>query len=49
MECVIISDIVNHLRHHGVSSKQQHGFLFGRSTTSNLLETFNDWTQALKH
>ena len=46
MKRVIVSDIVNYLRHHGVISMQQHGFLSGRSTTSNLLETFKDWTLA---
>jgi Reverse transcriptase (RNA-dependent DNA polymerase) len=47
MEHVIVSDILSYLRHHETISKQQHGFLSGRSTTSNLLETFNDWTLAL--
>jgi len=47
MERVVVSDKINSLRHHGIISKQQHGFLSGRSTTSNLLETFNDWTLAL--
>jgi len=47
MERVVVFDIMNYLRHHGIIYKQQHGFLSGRSTTSNLLETFNDWTLAL--
>ena len=47
MERVIAYDVLNYLRRHGVTSKQQHGFLSGRSTTSDLLEAFNDWTLAL--
>ena len=49
MERVVVSDILSYLRHHGIISKQQHGFLSGRSTTSNLQETFNDWTLTLTH
>jgi len=32
------------LRMHGSIIKHQHSFLSGRSTTINLLETFNDCT-----
>jgi hypothetical protein len=37
-----------YLRRVGVISRQQHGFLAGRSTTINLPETLNDWTVALQ-
>ena len=47
MERVIAYDMLNYLRRHGVTSKQQHGSLSGRSTTSDLLEAFNNWTLAL--
>ena len=47
MERAIVLDKLSYLRHHRIISKQQHGFLSGRSTTSNLLETFKDWTLAL--
>jgi len=47
MERVIVCDMLTYLRRHRIISKQQHGFLSGRSTTSNLLKTFNDWTLAL--
>jgi len=47
MERVIVCDMLTYLRRHRIISKQQHGFLSNRSTTSNLLETFNDWTLAL--
>ena len=47
MERVISSQMLSYLRLHGVISKQQHGFLSGRSTSSNLLEALNDWTLAV--
>jgi len=49
MERVIAHDTLINLRRHNVISKQQHGFLSRRSTTSNLLETLNDWTLALNY
>jgi len=44
MERVIVNEMLCFLRMHGLITKHQHGFLSGRSTTSNLLETLNDWT-----
>ena len=35
------------MRKHGVINAHQHGFLSGRSTTTNLLESVNDWTLAI--
>ena len=49
MERVIVCDMFTCLRHNRIISKQQHGFLSSRSTTSNLLETFNDWMLALNN
>ena len=49
MERVIVCDMLSYLRGHNIINKQQHGFLSGRSTTSNLLETLNDWTIALNY
>jgi len=49
MERVIAHDMLIYLRCHNVISKQQHGFLSGKYTTSNLLERLNDWTLALKN
>ena len=49
MEHVIVHEILIYLRCHNVISKQQHGFLSGRSTTSNLLEMLSDWTLALNN
>ena len=36
-------------RKHNVISRQQHGFINRRSTSTNLMETMNDWTLALKN
>jgi len=47
MKRVIVCDMLTYLRRHHIISKQQHGFLSGRSTTSNLFKTFNDWALAL--
>ena len=48
MERITASQVSEYLRKHDVINKQQHGFLLRRSTTTNLLETLNDWTIALK-
>jgi len=47
MERIVVFSLLSHLRKQNVISKQQHGFLAGRSTTSNLLETVHDWTLAI--
>ena len=44
MERVIVNKTLSFMRQHGAISKHQHGFLSGRSTSTNLLETLNDWT-----
>ena len=49
MERVICADLLAYLRHYGVINKHQHGFLAGKSTTTNLLECLNDWTLAIKN
>ena len=48
MERIIVSDMLDYLRLHKVIDKRQHGFLSRRSTSTNLLESLNDWTLALK-
>ena len=45
MESIINDALLNHFE--GKFSKHQHGFLKNRSTVTQLLETLNDWTQAL--
>jgi hypothetical protein len=49
MERIISNDMLAYLRQHGAITKQQHGFLSGRSTSTNLLESINDWTIAIKN
>jgi len=49
MERVIVNEMLCFLRMHGLITKHQHGFLSGRSTTSNLLETLNDWTLTINN
>ena len=49
MERVIASNVLTYLRQHGVINKQQHGFLKGRLTSSDLLESINDWTLAINN
>ena len=47
MERVIVSEISDYLWQKGLINKHQHGLLSRRSTTTNLIETFNDWTLAI--
>jgi hypothetical protein len=48
MERVTNKQLLHYLKTHNIISKQQHGFLSGKSTSTNLLETLNDWTLAIK-
>ena len=47
MERVISVQMISFLLQNNVINTAQHGFLQGLSTTSNLLETLNDWTVAI--
>jgi len=44
MERVITLDISAFLKESGLISKEQHGFVKSRCTSTNLLESLNDWT-----
>ena len=44
MERVIVADVTAYMREKNFITKQQHGFLSGRSTITNLLESLSDWT-----
>lgn len=44
MERVISTELINYLQQHHLITKQQHGFLTKRSTSTNLIESLNDWT-----
>jgi len=39
--------MLDYFLRNNVISKQKHGFLCGKYTTTNLLEQLNDWTVAL--
>lgn len=45
MERIIAHTILSFVIHHNIIPLEQHGFLPGRSTTSNLLTCLNDWTK----
>jgi len=49
MERVIVINLLNYLSLHKLISKEQHGFLSRRSTTSNLLESPNDWSLCVEN
>jgi len=44
MESIIKDDILAHLLSKGLISRHQHGFLSRRSTGTQLIDCFNDWT-----
>ena len=47
MEKVIRDGIMEHMRANGYLSKQQYGFIHGRSTTLQLLTVLEKWTKAV--
>ena len=49
MENIVVANVLSYLRKKNVISKQQHGFLSGRSTTSNLLETVHNCTLTINN
>ena len=49
MEMCIADEIFNYLRASNLLSPQQHGFLSRRSTCTQLLECFEDWTSNLEN
>ena len=48
MERVISCTVLAYLREHDMITKQQHGFLSRKSTTTSLLDSLNDWSMAIK-
>ena len=48
MERVLSHKLYQYLKEHNVLYAAQHGFVKGRSTCSNLLESLNDWTSNLQ-
>ena len=49
LERIITDQIINHIKINEMSCHQQHGFIKRRSTTTNLLEALNIWTEATMH
>ena len=49
METVVTAELSGYLLTKGLITKCQHGFLVKRSTTTNLLDSLNDWTLAVEN
>ena len=49
MERVITAELSEYLLSKGLITRHQHGFLVKHSTTTNLLESLNDWTLAVEN
>ena len=49
MERVIVQNIIQHILSNKLLSFTQHGFIKGRSTCTNLLESINDWTLSIQN
>ena len=47
MEKLVRKAVMTHLEENEIISKDQHGFISGRSCTTHLLETLNTWTEIL--
>jgi len=47
MKSIIKEKLIKFLQSNDLLCKEQHGFRSGRSCLTNLLETMEDWTQAL--
>jgi len=48
MERIVSRKVCNHLRLNNILSPDQHGFLSKRSTCTNLLKCFNDWSLSIQ-
>ena len=48
MERVIVQQMTSYFMKCNLINNSQHGFIVNRSTCTNLLESFNDWTLALQ-
>ena len=49
LESIIACELLEYLSSHNLITKHQHGFLKKHSTTTNLLESVNDWSLALSN
>jgi len=48
-ESVLKNHLLQYLMSNSIISKTQHGFLNNHSTTTNLIESLNDWSISLEH
>ena len=44
MERIISAELLHYLRQNRLITKDQHGFLTKKSTSTSLMESLNDWT-----
>ena len=49
LEKCITERLKSHIETNELAAPQPHGFTTGKSTTTNLLEALNIWTEALNH
>ena len=49
MERVITAELSDYLLSRGIINRHQHGFIAKHSTTTNLLDSLNDWTLAVEN
>ena len=49
MERILNENILNYLLVNNLITKHQHGFIRGRSTSTNLLECIYDWSLNLQN
>ena len=49
LEKLTVKMIIEHIKANQLVNQRQHGFTKGRSTTTNLLEVMNIWSEALMH
>src|SRR2546426_7871644 len=47
-ESIVKQQLLVFLHTHSLVSPAQHGFIVGHSTTTNLLESLNDWTDSIE-
>jgi hypothetical protein len=47
MESIIRDNVLQHLSHYSIVSSSQHGFTPGRSCSTQLVECFEDWLEAI--
>ena len=49
MEGIVRDHIMDYMSRNNLFSNKQYGFLRGRSTTTQLLQVLDEWTEAIEH